>query len=323
MNTGLSVLDLCAVVEGSTIPEAYARTVDTARTAEASGYDRFWLAEHHSMPGVASAATAVVIGHVAAHTSTLRVGAGGIMLPNHPPLVVAEQFGTLDALFPGRIDLGLGRAPGTDGPTATALRHRPAGPNEYPREVAELLGYFEPERPGQVVIAVPGAGSRVPVWILGSSLFSAQLAAAMGLPYAFAAHFAPAHLMTALAAYHQLFRPSARCERPHTMVAVNAIAAETEDEAQFLATTQARTFLDLRRGGRPIGRPPTRDLQLTPDERMMLDHVLSCSFVGTPHQVRAGLADLRKQTAADELMVVCSVYDHALRQRSLRWTADA
>jgi luciferase family oxidoreductase group 1 len=321
--TGLSVLDLCAVVEGSSIPEAYARTVDTARTAEQCGYDRFWLAEHHSMPGVASAATAVVIGHVAAHTSTIRVGAGGIMLPNHAPLVVAEQFGTLDALFPGRIDLGLGRAPGTDGPTATALRHRPAGPNDYPREVAELLGYFAPERPGQAVIAVPGAGSAVPVWILGSSPFSAQLAAAMGLPYAFAAHFAPTHLMQSLALYHQGFRPSARCDRPRTMVAVNAIAAETEDEARFLATTQLRTFLDLRRGERPIGRPPTRDLPLSPQERVMLDHVLSCSFVGTPAQVREGLAAFRKQTAADELMVACSVFDHDLRLRSLRWTAEA
>lgn len=321
--SGLSVLDLCAVVEGSSIPEAYARTVETARTAEACGYERFWLAEHHSMPGVASAATAVVIGHVAAHTSAIRVGAGGIMLPNHAPLVVAEQFGTLDALFPGRVDLGLGRAPGTDGPTAAALRHRPAGPGEYPREVTELLGYFEPERPGQAVIAVPGAGARVPVWILGSSPFSAQLAAALGLPYAFAAHFAPAHLMSSLALYHQHFRPSARCERPRTMIAVNAISAETEDEARFLATTQARTFLELRRGQRPIGRPPTRDLRLTPEEKMMLDHVLSCSFVGTPSQVRKGLADFRRETAADELMVVCSIYDHELRQRSLRWTAEA
>lgn len=319
--TGLSVLDLCAVVEGSSIPEALARSVDTARTAEAAGYDRLWLAEHHSMPGVASAATAVVIGHVAAHTTRIRVGAGGIMLPNHAPLVVAEQFGTLDALFPGRIDLGLGRAPGTDGATAQALRHRPAGPADYPREVTELLGYLEPERPGQAVIAVPGAGSRVPVWILGSSPFSAELAAALGLPYAFAAHFAPGHLMQALASYHQGFRPSARCERPRTLVAVNAIAAETEDEARYLATTQAQLFLELRRGQRPLGRPPTRDLRLSPQEQVMLEHVLSCSFVGTPKQVREGLAAFRKQTAADELMVACSIYDHDLRQRSLRWTA--
>lgn len=319
--TGLSVLDLCAVVEGSSIREAFARTVDTARTAEAAGYDRFWLAEHHAMPGVASAATAVVLAHVGAHTTSIRVGAGGIMLPNHAPLVVAEQFGTLDALFPGRVDLGLGRAPGTDGATARALRHRPAGPAEYPQEVRELLGYLEPEAPGQAVVAVPGAGSRVPVWILGSSPFSAELAAALGLPYAFAAHFAPAHLMESLARYHQGFRPSARCDRPRTLVAVNAIAAQTEEEARFLATTQARTFLELRRGQRPVGRPPTRDLALTAQERAMLDHVLSCSFLGTASQVREGLRAFRRETAADELMVVCSVYDHELRQRSLRWTA--
>jgi luciferase family oxidoreductase group 1 len=320
--TGLSVLDLCAVVEGSTIPEAFARVADTARAAEAAGYERFWVAEHHSMPGVASAATAVVLGHVAAHTTTIRVGAGGIMLPNHPPLVIAEQFGTLDALFPGRIDLGLGRAPGTDGPTAQALRHRPAGPDAYPRDVLELLGYFAPARPDAPVLAVPGAGAQVPVWILGSSPFSAQLAAALGLPYAFAAHFAPQHLMTCLATYHQHFRPG-RIDRPRVMVAVNAIVGETEAEARYLATTQAQIFLALRRGERPQGRLPTRDLRLSPMEQAMLDGVLSCSFVGTAAQVRDGLAAFRRETHADEIMVNCSVYDHDLRLRSLRQTIDA
>jgi luciferase family oxidoreductase group 1 len=320
--TKLSLLDLCVVVDGGTVAGALANAVDTARTAEQSGYERAWYAEHHSMPGVASAATSLVISHVAAATSTIRVGAGGIMLPNHAPLVIAEQFGTLCALYPGRIDLGLGRAPGTDGPTAQALRHRPAGPDVYPRDVMELLHYFEPAQPNQAVIAVPGAGAQLPVWILGSSPFSAQLAAALGLPYAFASHFAPAALMQALSIYHQNFRPSSRLQAPHTMVAVNAIAAETEAEAQFLSTTQQRMFVDLRSGRRPMAQPPTHDLRLSDAERQMLTGVLSCSFIGTAKQVQDGLVDFQKRTQASELMVACSVYDHGLRQRSLRWTAN-
>lgn len=319
----LSLLDLTAVVEGGTIAQALANAAETAQTAERSGFERVWIAEHHSMPGVASAATSLVISHIAAATSTIRVGAGGIMLPNHAPLVVAEQFGTLCALYPGRIDLGLGRAPGTDGPTAQALRHRHAGADAYPKDVLELLGYFEPAKPGQAVIAVPGAGAELPVWILGSSPFSAQLAAALGLPYAFAAHFAPAALMQALAIYHQNFRPSARLAAPKTLVAVNAIAAETEAEAHYLSTTQQRMFVDLRRGRRPMAQPPTHDLKLDASERQLLASVLSCTFLGTPKQVQTQLAAFQKQTQADSLMIACSVYDHELRQRSLRWTAEA
>lgn len=319
----LSLLDLCAVVEGGTIADAFQRTVEAAQTAEAAGFERIWLAEHHSMPGVASAATSLVIQHVAASTSTIRVGAGGIMLPNHAPLVIAEQFGTLCALFPGRIELGLGRAPGTDSPTAQALRHRPAGPGVYPRDVAELLHYFKPAVPNQAVIAVPGAGAELPVWILGSSPFSAQLAAAMGLPYAFAAHFAPAALMQCLTLYHQGFRPSARLDQPHTMIAVNAIAAETEAEARFLATTQQRMFVDLRRGKRPMARPPTHDLQLSPAEKQLLAGMLSHTFLGDARQVQKGLADFQKQTRATELMISCPVYDHDLRRRSLTWIAES
>ncbi|MFT7518419.1 MAG: luciferase family oxidoreductase group 1 [Kiritimatiellia bacterium] len=319
----LSLLDLAVVHDGGTIAQALQRTVATAQTAEAAGLHRVWLAEHHSMPGVASAATSIVIGHVAAATSTIRVGAGGIMLPNHAPLVVAEQFGTLCALYPDRIDLGLGRAPGTDGATAQALRHRPASAETYPQQVVELLGYFQPARADQAVIAVPGAGAELPVWVLGSSSFSAQLAAALGLPYAFAAHFAPAALTQSLALYHQNFRPSARLQRPHTMVACNVIAAQTEAEARFLGTTQQQMFIDLRRGKRPMAKPPTHDLGLSRPEMQMLQGVLSCSFLGTPSQVRDGLAAFQQRTQADELMITCGVYDHELRQRSLRWTAEA
>jgi len=318
----LSILDLAGVVEGGTIAEALERTVVTAQHAETWGYERFWLAEHHSMPGVASAATAVLIGHVAGRTSTIRVGAGGIMLPNHAPLMVAEQFGTLDALYPGRIDLGLGRAPGTDQLTAQALRHRPAGPNAYPAEVQELLHYLQPASPNQAVIAVPGAGADVPVWILGSSPFSAQLAAALGLPYAFASHFAPTHLMQSLSLYHQHFKPSRQLAQPRVMVAVNAIAAETEAEARFQSTSHQQVFLDLRRGKRPQAKPP-RELHLSAPERQLLDGVLAYSFLGTPAQVRAGLEGVKQQTMADEIMVVCNVYDHEQRQRSLQMIADA
>jgi len=319
----LSLLDLCAVLDGGTIADALRRTVESAKTAERAGYERIWLAEHHSMPGVASAATSLVIQHVAANTSRIRVGAGGIMLPNHAPLVIAEQFGTLCALFPGRIDLGLGRAPGTDGPTAKALGHRRAAPDAYPQDVAELLRYFEPARRNQAVIAVPGAGADLPVWILGSSPFSAQLAATLGLPYAFAAHFAPAALMQCLALYHQAFRPSTRLDQPHTLVAVNAIAAETESEARYLSTTQQRMFVDLRHGRRPMAQPPTHDLKLSPADKQLLAGTLSHTFLGDARQVQEGLAAFQKQTRATELMVSSSVYDHDLRQRSLTWIGEA
>lgn len=308
---------------GGSIADALQRTVEAAQTAERAGYERVWLAEHHSMPGVGSAATSLVIQHVAANTSRIRVGAGGIMLPNHAPLVIAEQFGTLCALFPTRIDLGVGRAPGTDRPTAKALRHHPAGPDAYPQQVAELLHYFEPARRNQAVVAVPGAGADLPVWILGSSPFSAQLAATLGLPYAFAAHFAPAALMQCLALYNQGFRPSARLDQPHTLVAVNAIAAETEAEARYLSTTQQRMFVDLRHGKRPMAQPPTHDLQLGPADKQLLAGMLKHTFLGDPRQVHEGLAAFQNQTRATELMISCSVYDHDLRQRSLTWIGEA
>jgi luciferase family oxidoreductase group 1 len=318
----LSLLDLAIVTETG-IADALAKTVATAQTAEAAGYERIWFAEHHSMPGVASAATSLVISNVAANTSSIRVGAGGIMLPNHAPLVIAEQFGTLCELYPGRIELGLGRAPGTDGPTAQALRHRHAGPEAYPKDVMELLHFLAPAKPDQVVVAVPGAGAKLPVWILGSSPFSAQLAGVLGLPYAFAAHFAPAALMQSLALYHQTFTPSAQLAAPRTMVAVNAIAAETEAEAQFLSTTQQRMFVDLRRGRRPMAQPPTHDLKLDAAERQLLAGVLSHTFLGTPARVQLALSEFQERTHASELMIVCPVYDHELRQRSLRWTMGA
>lgn len=317
----LSVLDLASVVEGATVADALAGTVSNALVAEQCGYERFWIAEHHNMPAVASAATAVVIGHVAGKTSTIRVGAGGIMLPNHPPMVVAEQFGTLEALYPGRIDLGLGRAPGTDGPAARALRHRSAGGQDYPRDVVELLGFFKKPVPGQAVVAIPGADTTIPVWILGSSPFSAQLAAQLGLPYAFASHFAPAALMQSLALYHQHFRPSARLDAPYTMVAVNAIAAETTDEAEFLSTTHMQVFLNLRRGLSTQARPPTRDLQMSAMERQMLDGLFAYSFLGTASEVHEGLERVQQQTQANEIIVASHVYDPELRHRSLRMIA--
>ena len=312
----LSVLDLAPVVAGGDAATALANTLDLARHAERLGYRRFWLAEHHNMPGIASAATSVVIAHVAAGTSSIRVGAGGIMLPNHSPLVIAEQFGTLEVLHPGRIDLGVGRAPGTDPATAAALRRGTS--DDFPEDVVELLGYFEPAEKGQRIRAVPGAGLRVPVWILGSSLFGAQLAAALGLPYAFASHFAPAQLMPAIDAYRSRFRPSARLERPYVMPGVNVFAAETEAEARLLFSSVQQAFVNLRTG-RP-GRlgPPVEGYERTlgPVERAILDDALSCSFVGTPDEVRGGLAAFAARTGADELMVVAQMYDHSARVRS-------
>jgi len=319
-----SILDLAPITADGDVATALRRSLDLARHAERWGYKRFWLAEHHGMPGIASAATSVVIGHVAAGTSTIRVGAGGIMLPNHAPLVIAEQFGTLAALFPGRIDLGIGRAPGSDQLTARALRRNLAGDiDQFPDDVLELMGYFEPAEPGQALRAVPGEGLDVPVWILGSSLYGAQLAAALGLPYAFASHFAPALLIPALEQYRTRFRPSASLAKPYAMIGCNVFAADTDDEAQLLATSMQQAFVNLRTG-RPARLPPPvagfRE-QLPPSARALLDDVLSCSAIGSPDTVRDALRALIVRTGADELMLTSNVYDHAKRLRSLEIAA--
>ena len=306
-------------MEGSDAAAAFRNTLDLARHAERWGYERYWLAEHHNMPGIASAATAVVIGYVAGGTSTLRVGAGGIMLPNHSPLVIAEQFGTLDALFPGRIDLGVGRAPGTDQNTADALRRGDLdASDQFPQDVMELIAYLGVPQPGQRVRAVPGAGSRVPVWILGSSLFGAQLAAALGRPYAFASHFAPAHMMEAIDAYRSRFRPSEAHPRPYVMLGVNVFAADTEREARRLMTSVQQAFVSLRTGHPRLLPPPVEDYErgLGPTERAILDQALSCTFVGTSVAVASGLDGFIARTGADELMVVSQVFDHTARLRS-------
>ena len=321
----LSVLDLAPIVEGGDAAQALHHALDLARHAERWGYRRFWLAEHHNMPGVASAATAVVIAHVAGGTSTIRVGAGGIMLPNHAPLVVAEQFGTLASLFPGRIDLGLGRAPGTDQTTARALRRALASDvDAFPQDVMELMAYFRPAEPGQAVRAVPGVGLRVPIWILGSSLFGAQLAAALGLPFAFASHFAPAALLDALAVYRAHFRPSETLDRPHAMIGVNVFAADTDAEARRLMTSLLQAFVNLRRG-RPAPLPPPADdfeAGLAPFERAMLDDALAYTVVGGPERVRRGLEAIVARTGADELMLTSQTYDHAARLRSFEIAAE-
>ena len=314
-----SVLDLAPIPAGGDAAVALHRSRDLAQHVEALGYKRFWLAEHHNMPGIASAATSVVIGHVAAGTKTIRVGAGGIMLPNHAPLVIAEQFGTLAALFPGRIDLGLGRAPGTDQVTARALRRTlTTDEDAFPDDVQELMRYFEEPSPGQKVSAVPGAGSNVPVWILGSSLFGAQLAAALGLPYAFASHFAPGYLMQAVKLYRERFRPSKHLEKPYQMVAANVIVADTDEEAQLHATSLMQMFVNLRRGRPGKMPPPVQGFreQLSPQELAILDDVLVCSFVGSKSTVKEDLSMFLKATGADELIVACSVFDHEARKRS-------
>jgi len=320
----LSVLDLSPITEGGDAGLALRRTLELARRAEALGYNRYWLAEHHNMPGIASAATAVVIGHVAAGTSTIRVGAGGIMLPNHAPLVIAEQFGTLEALHPGRIELGLGRAPGTDQHTAHALRRNLTGDvDQFPRDVLELQHYFRPAEPGQYIRAVPGEGLGVPLWILGSSLYGAQLAAALGLPYAFASHFAPAALMQAIAIYRERFEPSEQLARPYVMLGVNVVVAESDAEAAFLRTSVLQSFVNLRSGRPGKLPPPVEDYEATlgPAERHMLDEALSCSVWGAPATVRAGLDAFVARTGADELMVTTHIFDHAKRLRSFELLA--
>ncbi|WP_160120842.1 LLM class flavin-dependent oxidoreductase [Rhodovarius lipocyclicus] len=315
----LSILDLSPVPEGSDAGQALRNSRDLARHAEALGYSRFWMAEHHNMPGIASAATAVALAHVAAGTSTIKLGAGGIMLPNHAPLLIAEQFGTLAALHPGRIELGLGRAPGTDQRTAHAMRRNLASDADaFPQDVVELLSYFRPAEPDQAVQAVPGAGLEVPVWILGSSTFGAQLAAALGLPYAFASHFAPAQLHQAVQVYRTRFRPSERLAEPRVMLGVNVFAADSDEEARLLFTSLQQAFVRLRTG-RPGKLPPPKPgygESLDPYARSMLENALACSVVGGPDTVRKGLEELAARTGADEFMVTAQIWDHQARLRS-------
>ncbi len=320
-----SVLDLAPVAEGSDVPRAFANMVSLAQHAESLGYTRYWLAEHHNMPGIASAATAVLIGHVAGATRTIRVGSGGIMLPNHAPLQVAEQFGTLASLYPGRIDLGLGRAPGTDQATARALRRYHDSAEAFPEDVAELLRYFEPAVAGQPVRAVPGAGVDVPVWLLGSSLFSARLAAMLGLPFAFASHFAPDAMTQALQLYRRDFRPSARLSAPHAMLAVNVVAAETDAEARRLFTTQQQAFVNLRRGRLGLVPPPIDDIEAfwTPIEKVGVEHALACAVIGDAARVRDGLHAFIERHRPDELMLTANIHDHAARLRSFETAAQA
>ena len=322
----ISVLDLSPVPQGSNAAQSLKNTLDLARHAEKLGYRRYWLAEHHNMTGIASAATAVVIGHVAAGTSTIRVGAGGIMLPNHAPLMVAEAFGTLASLFPGRIDLGLGRAPGTDQLTARALRRNlNSDADAFPQDVVELMGYFRPVEEGQRVRAVPGAGLDVPIWILGSSLFGAQLAAMLGLPYAFASHFAPAEMERAVAIYRERFQPSEQLQKPHVMLGLNVFAAETDEEARLLLTSQQQAFVNLR-SGRPGQLPPPVAgyyETLEPMARAMIDQALSCTVARSPETVGRGIEAFAKATGADEIMVTGQIFEHSARVRSFEIAAEA
>lgn len=320
-----SLLDLAPIPEGGTAADALQNTLDLARHAEAYGYHRFWLAEHHNMPGIASAATSVVIGHVAAGTKTIRVGAGGIMLPNHAPLVIAEQFGTLETLHPGRIDLGLGRAPGTDGVTARALRRHLDANDNFPQDVLELLTYFDDASGEAAICATPGQGTHVPVWVLGSSLYGAQLAAHFGLPYAFASHFAPAMLAQAIATYRTTFRPSRWLAQPYFMMAAGVCAAETDDEAMYLRSSQILAFARLRTG-RPGKLPrPVKDLSAEIPAPVMaqVEQALSCSATGSPQTVRRKLGALIAKYQPDEIMVTGMIHEHAARLRSFALAADA
>jgi luciferase family oxidoreductase group 1 len=316
----LSVLDLSPIIQGGDAQLALKNSLDLARHAEKLGYRRYWVAEHHNMPGIASAATSVVIGHIAGGTSTIRVGAGGIMLPNHAPLVIAEQFGTLAALFPGRIDLGVGRAPGTDPRTAAALRRNLSGDvDHFPQDVLELIAYLDDPQFGQPVHAIPGMGSKVPVWILGSSLYGAQLAAALGLPYAFASHFAPEQLTDALALYRAQFRPSRFLSKPHVMLGLNVVVAETDAEAKHLFTSLQQAFINLRTGRPGPLPPPVEDIRpflADPRIEAMLRGVLAVARVGAPDTVKAGLDAFIARHQPDELMVAGQVFDHEARKRS-------
>ncbi len=316
--TPLSVLDLAPIPLGSTAGDALRNSLDLARHAERLGYRRHWVAEHHNMPGIASAATAVVVGHLAAGTSTIRVGAGGIMLPNHSPLVIAEQFGTLEALYPGRIDLGLGRAPGTDELTAHALRRDPMSGSAFPQDVQDLQFLFGPVQPGQTIRAVPGAGLEVPLWILGSSTFGARLAASLGLPYAFASHFAPTDLLTALDVYRREFRPSAQLAEPYAMAGLNVFAADTDEEARRLFTTPQQSWANRFRGIPGPYPPPVDDIEgyWSPAEKAQASAMLTYSVVGSPDTVCDGVEQFVELTGVDEVMVVSAIFDHDARLRS-------
>jgi luciferase family oxidoreductase group 1 len=321
----LSVLDLAPITEGSDAARSFRNSLELAQHAERLGYRRFWLAEHHGMPGIASAATAVLIGHVAGGTRTIRVGAGGIMLPNHSPLVIAEQFGTLESLYPGRIDLGLGRAPGSDQATSRALRRdMTSDPDAFPQDVVELMDLMSDE-PRQSIRAVPGRGLKVPVWILGSSLFGSQLAAMLGLPYAFASHFAPAQMMQAIELYRATFRPSAQLDKPYVMLGFNVFAAETDEEAAVLATSMQQAFVNLRTGRPSKLQPPLPGYleALPPPARSMLDEVLSCAAIGSEATVRKAMRAFIERTGADELMITSQIFDHAARLHSYEITARA
>ena len=317
MSIPLSVLDLAPIVEGGTAAQAFSNVLDLAQHAEAWGYNRFWLAEHHNMPGIASAATAVLIGHVGAGTKTIRIGAGGIMLPNHAPLQVAEQFGTLASLFPGRVDLGLGRAPGTDHAAAYALRRTlNTNPEAFPQDVMEVMDYFRTPQPGQPVRAVPGGGLSVPIWILGSSTFGAQVAAALGLPFAFASHFAPALLDEAAAIYRERFKPSEHLRQPYLMLGVNVVAADTDDEARFLASSGRQSFASLRAGRPTQLPPPSKEWERDPNEVPGVTPPTRVSFVGSAATVHEQMAAFIERTKADELVIVSHIYDHAARLHS-------
>ena len=320
-----SILDLSPIAKGATATDALHNTLDLARHAEDWGYRRYWLAEHHNMSGIASAATSVVIGYVAGGTKTIRVGAGGIMLPNHSPLVIAEQFGTLASLYPDRIDLGLGRAPGTDMATARALRRDPvANADSFPHDVQELQAYLEPAEPGQGIRAVPGAGTRVPIWLLGSSLFGAQLAAAMGLPFTFASHFAPDDLVRAITVYRDRFKPSRQLERPHAMMGVNVFAADTDQEARYHFTSVQQAFINLRRGTPGQVPPPIDNIEsyASPMELAQIDHALAYSAVGSPETVEHELRSIIKDIEPDELIITGHFHDHAARLRSFEIAAE-
>jgi luciferase family oxidoreductase group 1 len=322
--TTLSILDLVRVTEDTDARGALDNARDIAVHAEAWGYRRIWVAEHHNMPGIASAATSVVIGHIAAGTKTIRVGAGGIMLPNHAPYVIAEQFGTLAQLFPGRIDLGLGRAPGTDQLTLRALRRTPEAAENFPQDVLEVQAFLAPAGPNQRIRAVPAAGTEVPLWILGSSNFGAMLAAELGLPYAFASHFAPDLLIPALQIYRSRFKPSEQLDRPYAMVGVNVIAAETDAEARRLFTSVQQSFANLFRGTRGQLQPPIDDIEAywSPAERAQAMDMLACSFVGSPASIQRDLAPFIERTGADELMVASAIHDHSARLRSYELLAE-
>jgi len=321
----ISILDLAPVVEGGSPVEALRNTLDLARHAEQWGYTRFWLAEHHNMTGIASAATSVVIGYVAGGTKTIRVGAGGIMLPNHSPLVIAEQFGTLESLYPGRIDLGLGRAPGTDQRTLLALRRSPMSADTFPQDVLELQALLGPVAEGQRIQAVPGTGTNVPIWILGSSLFGAQLAGELGLPYAFASHFMPQPLMAALDTYRTSFKPSARLQQPYVMAGVNVFAADTDAAARRLFTSVQQSITNRLRGMPGRLPPPIDDIESywNPAEKAEVSARLECSFVGSAEVVSGGLRQFIEQTAVDEIMIVSAIYDHPTRLRSYQLAAEA